>query len=107
MKKSKGILGKGFMTVAALIASGIAPTPVAIGMQNNAPSTVNTSTEQKQAPITTPITVRSVRRTAIGTINPNRGKRILGTIPQKHAKRHTNKLHSRTKAKQRAKRNSK
>lgn len=43
---------------------------------------------------------------------PIRGKskgksQISGSIPQSHAKRHTNKLHSRTKAKQLAKRKSK
>lgn len=105
-EKKTGFLGRSFMTVAALIAAGLGPTPSTTSFaQGNGSTTVNQTTEQKQAPITNPVPIRAARQTAIGTARPPRPKKLLyGAIPQKHAPRHTNRLHSSKKAKAKAKR---
>jgi hypothetical protein len=90
------------MTVAAFV---LGSSPIAQPMMGQAAnaSTINTEQNQK-APFVNPTVIREQKVTPIGTPIPRTKKRLFGSEPQKHAKRHTNTLHSRTKATNKAKR---
>ena len=76
----------------AAIASGAIPATIATGTSTNAAQTVTQDAQQqKNTPVVVNAPVRAIRRTPIGTAIP-RPPRLLGTIPQKHAKHRTNRL---------------
>lgn len=82
-----------------LSALGIGAMMAAMSMQS---TNANTN---KDIAITNPNGAESHKATTpIGTPIPRHKKRLFGSEPQSHAKRHTNRLNSRTKAKHKAKR---
>lgn len=104
-QKGKGGFGRyfklGLMGIAA-IGSGAMPSTIGLNAPRttNAPLSVQQAPQdQKQAPITNPVPIRAERQTPIGTAMPRKKKGIMGSIPQKHAKRHTNRIHASRKAK--------
>lgn len=93
----------GIMAFSTLLAGAI-PTMNAATTGNVSTTVQQSAQDQKQAPITNPIPIRAQKRTVIGTAVPRRKKLIVGTIPQNHAKRHTNRIHASRKAKRKHRR---
>lgn len=97
----------GFMAAAAIIGAGTPPAARAVqvapaGAKQNI--TQRTSNE-KQTPISNPIVINAVRQTPLGNaVHKWKKRKVLGTIPQQHAKRKGNKLHLSKKTKRKHRR---
>lgn len=94
----------GLMGLATMM-GGAVPGSIAT---NSAPASAQvqqTAQDQKQAPITNPIPIHARKQTDIGTpIYRGKRARLLGSIPQKHAKHRVNRIHASRKAKRRHRR---
>lgn len=111
MGKQKGVRGLGryfkvgLMAFAGIAAGAIPNSTISTIAQQHASQTVHQATlGQKSFPITNPTPIRAERQTPIGTIVPRNKRRVFGSIPQKHAKRHTNRIHASRKAKRKHRR---
>jgi hypothetical protein len=109
-KQSKGfgrMAAMGFMGLAALIGAGTAPGARALqaAPASSEQNITQRTSNEKQTPITNPTVINAVRQTPLGNaVHKWKKRKVLGTIPQKHAQRKGNKLHLSKKVKRKHRR---
>jgi hypothetical protein len=106
-KKDKGGFSKhfklGLMGLATLL-GGAVPNAMPTNAAPAAQQVQQTAQDKQQAPITNPVPIQARKQTAIGTAIFRKKRHTPRSIPQKHAKRHTNLLHASKKAKRKHRR---